>query len=57
MTQAAVGLISQDNVVDPHLVSKYNLGSLLVGGNFIPLGNGEFTLDTMDVSKMPDSTL
>ena len=57
MTQASVGLISQDNVIDPHLVAKYNLGSLLVGGNFIPLGNGEFTLDTMDVSKMPDSTL
>ena len=57
MTQAAVGLISEDDVVNPELVTKYNLGSLLVGGNFIPLGDGKFTLDTMDPDWMPESTL
>ena len=56
MTQASVGLISQDHVIDPHLVSADNLGSLLIGGNFIPLGNEEYTDDTMDMSKIPEAT-
>lgn len=36
MTQGDIPQIADNHVIDPKKVQSYNLGSLLIGGNFVP---------------------
>ena len=42
MTQGDVPQMSADNVIDNSQVQQYNLGSVLIGGNYIPSNNTVF---------------
>ena len=56
MTQAPVGGISKDHIIDPNQVTEKYLGSLLIGGNFIPFGNNRYTDDTMNLDTIKEAT-
>ena len=45
-----------DNKIDPSIVSKYNLGSLLVGGNCVPGPNGELFLNPNNKEEFAQGT-
>ena len=56
MCQADVLQAMTDNKIDPSIVSKYNLGSLLVGGNCVPGPNGELFLNPNNKEEFAQGT-
>ena len=46
-----------NNVIDPTLIAKYNLGSVLIGGNAVPDGQGHVNGNRMDHEAFLNGTL
>ena len=56
MTQADIPQIATDHKIDPSLVQKYQLGSLLIGGNFVPGDDLVYYDDYLDLTSFPKAT-
>ena len=56
MTQGDVPQMSADNIIDPTQVQQYNLGSVLIGGNYIPSNNTLFYSNYLDLFAYPNAT-
>ena len=57
MTQADAPQVMTNNTIDPSLISKYSLGSILVGGNAVPDGKGGVISDRFDIPGFLNGTL
>jgi len=56
MLQGDVPQISANNIIDINQVQKYSLGSLLIGGNFVPMEENSFSSDYLDLDSYPNAT-
>jgi hypothetical protein len=50
-------VFNSDGIVDPDLIKKYNLGSILIGGNAAPNAKGEVSSDYTDKERFAEGTL
>lgn len=56
MTQGDIPQIAANHLIDPAKVQEYKLGSLLIGGNFVP-GEDNFYYDNwLDLDSFPNAT-
>ena len=56
MTQGDVPQMSADNFIDFTQVASNNLGSVLIGGNYIPSDNNYFYSNYLDLDAYPNAT-
>lgn len=56
MTQGDIPQIANNHVITPEDVQKYNLGSLLIGGNFVPGKNNAYYDGWLDLASFPNAT-
>ena len=56
MTQGDIPQIAKDHKIDFSKVQEKKLGSLLIGGNFVPGESNEYYDDSLDLTSFPKAT-